>query len=141
MLVKKKKVKMNSEDKHALPWWLKLVLLLMLGLTIGVATVVALMAITATMQADVAAKLDEYGLRTTLLTHPALVSYPLASSLAVIDEAGRVVSIRVVGEPRFEYVGPTSAGRIAAAAALATHATEPGVIEALLKVSDDENQA
>jgi putative ABC transport system permease protein len=36
-------------------------LLLMLGLTIGVATVVALMAITAAMQADVAAKLDEYG--------------------------------------------------------------------------------
>ena len=36
-------------------------LLLMLGLTIGVATVVALVAITATMQADVANKLDEYG--------------------------------------------------------------------------------
>jgi putative ABC transport system permease protein len=36
-------------------------LLLMLGLTIGVATVVALIAITATMQADVANKLDEYG--------------------------------------------------------------------------------
>jgi putative ABC transport system permease protein len=36
-------------------------LLLMLGLTIGVATVVALMAITTTMQADVATKLDEYG--------------------------------------------------------------------------------
>src|SRR5512139_1390200 len=36
-------------------------LLLILGLTIGVATVVALMAITATMQADVANKLDEYG--------------------------------------------------------------------------------
>jgi putative ABC transport system permease protein len=35
--------------------------LLLLGLTIGVATVVALMAITSTMQADVAAKLDEYG--------------------------------------------------------------------------------
>jgi putative ABC transport system permease protein len=35
--------------------------LLMSGLTIGVATVVALMAITATMQADVATKLDEYG--------------------------------------------------------------------------------
>jgi len=36
-------------------------LLLMLGLTIGVATVVTLVAITATMQADVANKLDEYG--------------------------------------------------------------------------------
>lgn len=36
-------------------------LLLMLGLTIGVATVVSLIAITATMQADVATKLDEYG--------------------------------------------------------------------------------
>jgi putative ABC transport system permease protein len=36
-------------------------LLLMLGLTIGVATVVGLIAITATMQADVATKLDEYG--------------------------------------------------------------------------------
>jgi len=36
-------------------------LLLVAGLSIGVATVVALVAITATMQADVAAKLDEYG--------------------------------------------------------------------------------
>ena len=36
-------------------------LLLLLGLTIGVATVVALMAITTTMQADVSNKLDEYG--------------------------------------------------------------------------------
>jgi len=36
-------------------------LLLVGGLTIGVATVVALMAITAAMQADVATKLDEYG--------------------------------------------------------------------------------
>jgi putative ABC transport system permease protein len=36
-------------------------LLLVLGLTIGVATVVALMAITTTMQADVSNKLDEYG--------------------------------------------------------------------------------
>src|SRR5512139_3706362 len=36
-------------------------LLLILGLTIGVATVVALVAITQTMQADVANKLDEYG--------------------------------------------------------------------------------
>ena len=35
--------------------------LLALGLVIGVATVVALIAITATMQADVADKLDEYG--------------------------------------------------------------------------------
>jgi len=35
--------------------------LLMLGLTIGVATVVALMAITSTMQSDVSNKLDEYG--------------------------------------------------------------------------------
>jgi putative ABC transport system permease protein len=36
-------------------------LLLVAGLSIGVATVVALMAITATMQADVSTKLDEYG--------------------------------------------------------------------------------
>ena len=36
-------------------------LLLMLGLTIGVATVVALMAITTTLQADVSTNLDEYG--------------------------------------------------------------------------------
>jgi putative ABC transport system permease protein len=36
-------------------------LLLMLGLMIGVATVVALMAITTTLQADVSANLDEYG--------------------------------------------------------------------------------
>jgi putative ABC transport system permease protein len=36
-------------------------LLLMLGLTIGVATVVALTAITTTMRADVSTKLDEYG--------------------------------------------------------------------------------
>jgi len=35
--------------------------LLALGLAIGVATVVALIAITETMQADVAEKLDEYG--------------------------------------------------------------------------------
>jgi len=35
--------------------------LLVLGLTIGVATVVTLVAITETMQADVAVKLDEYG--------------------------------------------------------------------------------
>ncbi len=34
---------------------------LVLGLTIGVATVVALMAITDTMQADIAVKMDEYG--------------------------------------------------------------------------------
>jgi putative ABC transport system permease protein len=36
-------------------------LLLLVGMTIGVATVVALVAITTTMQADVASKLDEYG--------------------------------------------------------------------------------
>jgi putative ABC transport system permease protein len=36
-------------------------LLLVAGLSIGVATVVALMAITATMQTDVSTKLDEYG--------------------------------------------------------------------------------
>jgi putative ABC transport system permease protein len=36
-------------------------ILLMLGLTMGVATVVSLIAITATMRADVATKLDEYG--------------------------------------------------------------------------------
>ncbi len=36
-------------------------LLLVMGLTVGVATVVALMAITSTMKADVSAKLDEYG--------------------------------------------------------------------------------
>jgi putative ABC transport system permease protein len=35
--------------------------LLMAGLSIGVATVVALVAITATMQADISTKLDEYG--------------------------------------------------------------------------------
>ncbi len=35
--------------------------LLMVGLSIGVATVIALVAITATMQADIATKLDEYG--------------------------------------------------------------------------------
>jgi len=32
--------------------------------------------------------LDEYGLQTTLLEHPALVSYPLAASLAIIDNEG-----------------------------------------------------
>ena len=37
------------------------VLLLVLGLTIGVTTVVALQAITQTMEADVATKLDEFG--------------------------------------------------------------------------------
>ncbi len=36
-------------------------LLLVMGLTVGVATVVALMAITSTMKADVSAKFDEYG--------------------------------------------------------------------------------
>lgn len=36
--------------------------------------------------------LDGYGLRTTLLQHPALVSYPLEASLAVIDEGGAVVA-------------------------------------------------
>ncbi len=36
-------------------------LLLVIGLTIGVATAVALMAITATMELDVATKMDEYG--------------------------------------------------------------------------------
>ena len=36
-------------------------LLLVLGLTVGVATVVALMAITSTMKADISTKLDEYG--------------------------------------------------------------------------------
>ncbi len=35
--------------------------------------------------AYVQAKLDDYGLRTTLLEHPALVSYPLEASLAVLD--------------------------------------------------------
>ena len=34
------------------------------------------------------ATLDEYGLRTTLLEHPALVSYPLASSLEIISAEG-----------------------------------------------------
>lgn len=32
--------------------------------------------------------LDNYGLRTTLLEHPALISYPLEASLTVVDEAG-----------------------------------------------------
>ena len=40
----------------------------------------------------VQAKLDEYGLRTTLLEHPALISYPLASSLAVIDADGNALA-------------------------------------------------
>ena len=35
--------------------------------------------------------LDQYGLRTTLFEHPALISYPLQASLAVIDEAGQVI--------------------------------------------------
>lgn len=35
--------------------------------------------------------LDNYGLRTTLLEHPALVSYPLRSSLDIINEAGHVI--------------------------------------------------
>ena len=42
--------------------------------------------------AYVQAKLDEYGLRTTLLTHPALISYPLESSLAVVGGAGDVLA-------------------------------------------------
>ena len=42
--------------------------------------------------AYVQAKLDEYGLRTTLLEHPALISYPLESSLAIIDEAGDLLA-------------------------------------------------
>lgn len=36
----------------------------------------------------VQATLDDYGLQTTLLEHPALVSYPLAASLALLDDAG-----------------------------------------------------
>ncbi|MFN2202932.1 MAG: M28 family peptidase [Caldilineaceae bacterium] len=40
----------------------------------------------------VRAKLDEYGLKTSLLDHPALISYPLESSLAVIDEAGNILA-------------------------------------------------
>ncbi|MEM7132709.1 MAG: M28 family peptidase [Chloroflexota bacterium] len=36
-------------------------------------------------------KLNEYGLRTTLLEHPALVSYPLDSSLTVMDDTGRAI--------------------------------------------------
>lgn len=32
--------------------------------------------------------LDNYGLRTTLLEHPALISYPLEANLAVVNEAG-----------------------------------------------------
>lgn len=42
--------------------------------------------------AYVQAKLDEYGLHTTLLEHPALISYPQESSLAVIDEQGTVLA-------------------------------------------------
>ena len=37
-------------------------------------------------------KLDEYGLRTTLLEHPALISYPLEASLAVVDGEGAVLA-------------------------------------------------
>src|SRR6476660_1202419 len=36
--------------------------------------------------------LEGYGLHTTLLEHPALVSYPLESKLEVIDAAGKVVA-------------------------------------------------
>ncbi|GIV79697.1 M28 family peptidase [Litorilinea aerophila] len=32
--------------------------------------------------------LDEYGLQTTLLEHPALISYPLDASLTLLDDAG-----------------------------------------------------
>ncbi|MCB9162745.1 MAG: M28 family peptidase [Caldilineaceae bacterium] len=42
--------------------------------------------------AYVQAKLDEYGLRTTLLEHPALISYPLESSLAILDADGTVLA-------------------------------------------------
>ena len=42
-------------------------LLLVLGLTVGVATVVALMAITSTMKADISAKRDEYGANSLIL--------------------------------------------------------------------------
>ncbi len=34
--------------------------------------------------------LDGYGLRTTMLEHPALISYPLEANLALINEAGQV---------------------------------------------------
>ncbi len=40
----------------------------------------------------VRSKLDEYGLRTTLLEHPALISYPLESSLSVVDGGGNVLT-------------------------------------------------
>jgi putative ABC transport system permease protein len=50
-------------------------MLLVLGLSIGVATAVALMAITGAMQADVAAKLDEYGANILIV--------PKASDLAL----------------------------------------------------------
>src|SRR5262245_16761385 len=35
--------------------------------------------------------LDTHGLRTTLFEHPALISYPIRASLAVIGEEGRVI--------------------------------------------------
>ncbi len=40
----------------------------------------------------VRSKLDETGLRTTWLEHPALISYPLTASLAVIDDRGGVLA-------------------------------------------------
>lgn len=36
-------------------------------------------------------RLEEYGLRATLLEHPALISYPLESTLEVIDDEGRAL--------------------------------------------------
>lgn len=36
--------------------------------------------------------LDGYGLRTTLLEHPALISYPLEASLSVLDAAGHTTA-------------------------------------------------
>jgi hypothetical protein len=37
-------------------------------------------------------RLDQYGLQTTLLEHPALISYPLESSLLMLDQAGNAIT-------------------------------------------------
>jgi ABC-type antimicrobial peptide transport system permease subunit len=55
--------------------------LLVAGLAIGVATVVALIAITATMQADVANKLDEYGANILIVSLSEQTSQPISARL------------------------------------------------------------
>lgn len=47
--------------------------------------------------AYVQSKLDEYGLRTTLLEHPALVSYPLEASLRVTTNDGTTLQVNCLG--------------------------------------------